>query len=158
MGGWNGHRVGYCVSRDRRNNVGWVLVRWAVVLCGVLWGTTPARGAEATLVADSHVNSALPTNNSGAISNLKVGGGYTTLLDFDLSMLPTGTTPSQVSRAVLRLYCNRVTTAGLVTFAPINGSWGEYSVTYATEPAIGSAAVGFQAARRCGCWGIETGS
>jgi hypothetical protein len=106
----------------------------------VLWGTTPARGAEATLVADSHVNSALPTNNSGAISNLKVGGGYTTLLDFDLSMLPTGTTPSQVSRAVLRLYCNRVTTAGLVTFAPINGSWGEYSVTYATEPAIGSAA------------------
>jgi len=99
-----------------------------------------ARAAQPALIADTHVNSALPTTNSGAISNLDVGGGYTALLQFDLSMLPSGTSASQVSRAVLRLYCNRVTTAGLVTFAPINAAWGEYSVTYATEPAIGSAA------------------
>jgi hypothetical protein len=104
------------------------------------WRAAPAWGAESALVADAHVNSALPTVNSGAISNLNVGGGYTTLLQFDLSLLPAGTTASHVSRAVLRLYCNRVTTPGLVTFAPINGAWGEYSVTYATEPAIGSAA------------------
>jgi len=106
----------------------------------MLWTAAPGWGAEPALVADAHVNSALPTVNSGAISNLNVGGGYTTLLQFDLSLLPAGTTASQVSRAVLRLYCNRVTTPGLVTFAPINGAWGEYSVTYATEPAIGSAA------------------
>jgi hypothetical protein len=111
----------------------------AVLLWVLLWPGAPAWGAEATLVADAHVNSALPTANSGAISNLNVGGGYTTLLQFDLSMLPAGTTASQVSRAVLRLYCNRVTTAGLVTYAPVKGAWGESSVTYATEPAIGSA-------------------
>jgi hypothetical protein len=104
-----------------------------------LWLAAPAWGAQPTLVADAHVNSALPTVNSGAISNLDVGGGYTTLLQFDLSLLPAGTTAAQVSRAVLRLYCNRVTTPGLVSIAPINGAWGEYSVTYATEPAIGSA-------------------
>jgi len=104
-----------------------------------LWQTTPAWGAEPALLADAHVNSALPTVNSGAISNLDVGGGYTTLLQFDLSLLPAGTAPAQVSRAVLRLYCNRVTTPGLVSYSAINGSWGEYSVTFATEPAIGSA-------------------
>ena len=105
-----------------------------------LWAATPAWGAQPTLVSDAHVNSALPTANSGAISNLDVGGGYTTLLQFDLSLLPAGTTAGKVSRAVLRLYCNRVTTPGLVTFAPITGAWGEYSVTYATEPAVGSSA------------------
>ena len=107
----------------------------------LLWRAgAQAWGAEVALVADAHVNSALPTANSGAISNLDVGGGYTALLQFDLSLLPAGTTAGKVSRAVLRLYCNRVTTPGLVTFAPITGAWGEYSVTYATEPAMGSAA------------------
>ena len=114
----------------------------AIVLLGV-WACmdwAQAWGAEAILVADAHVNSAMPAVNSGAISNLDVGGGYTTLLQFDLSLLPTGTTAAKVSRAVLRLYANRVTTPGLVAFAPVNGAWGEYSVTYATLPPVGSAA------------------
>lgn len=101
---------------------------------------TPAWAAQATLVADAHVNSAMPTVNSGAISNLDVGGGYTSFLQFDLSLLPSGTSASQVSRAVLKLYVNRVTTPGLIAYAPVTGSWGEYSVTSAIEPPIGSAA------------------
>src|SRR5882757_499174 len=100
----------------------------------------PAFAVEATLVADAHVNSARPTVNSGAISNLNVGGGYTALLEFDLSTLPAGTTAAQVSRATLRLYCNRMDTAGLVSVQPVNGAWGEYSVTFATLPSLGSAA------------------
>src|SRR5882757_2893531 len=100
----------------------------------------PAFAVEATLVADAHVNSARPTVNSGAISNLNVGGGYTALLEFDLSTLPAGTTAAQVSRATLRLYCNRMDTAGLVSVQPVKGAWGEYSVTFATLPALGSAA------------------
>jgi len=117
--------------------VAWLGV-W-VALAAILHAS-PAWAAEATLVADAHVNSAMPTMNSGAISNLDVGGGYTTLLQFDLSLLPAGTTPAQVSRAVLRLYVNRVTTSGLVTYAPVTSAWGEYSVTYATEPTIDSPA------------------
>src|ERR1700679_1694586 len=100
----------------------------------------PAFAVEATLLADAHVNSALPAVNSGAISNLNVGGGYTALLQFDLSMLPGGTTAAQVSRATLRLYCNRMDTAGLVSVQPVGASWGEYSVTFATLPSLGSAA------------------
>jgi len=104
-----------------------------------LWGAAlSAFAAEATLVADAHVNSALPGVNSGAISNLNVGAGYTALLQFDLSTLPVGTTAGQVSRAVLRLYCNRVDTAGLVSVQAVGGAWGEYSVTFSTLPSLGS--------------------
>src|SRR6185437_1719485 len=108
-------------------------------LASSLFASLPAWAVEATLVADAHVNSALPGVNSGAISNLNVGAGYTALLEFDLSTLPPATTSSQVSRAVLRLYCNRVDTAGQVSVQPVSGAWGEYSVTYATLPTLGSA-------------------
>lgn len=107
----------------------------------------PALAVEPTLVADAHVNSALPAVNSGAISNLNVGAGYTALLQFDLNLLPAGTTAAQVSRAVLRLYCNRVDTAGQVSLKPVSGAWGEYSVTYATLPPLGTALQSFQVNR-----------
>lgn len=105
-----------------------------------LAAASPAVAVEATLVADTHVNSARPAVNSGAISNLNVGGGYTALLQFDFSTLPAGTTAGQVSKAVLRLYCNRVDTAGPVSLQPVSGAWGEYSVTYSTLPLLGTVA------------------
>ncbi len=101
--------------------------------------SVPARGVEATLVADAHVNQALPAVNSGTISNLNVGGGYTALLQFDLGALPVGTTASQVSRAVLRLYCNRVDTAGLVSVQTLGAAWGSTALRI----------------RRCPRWGVR---
>ena len=101
---------------------------------------TRARAVEATLVADAHVNSARPTVNSGAISNINVGAGYTGLLQFDLSVLPSGTTSAQVIHATLRLYTNRADTTGLVSVQPLNGAWSEYGVTFQTLPATGSVA------------------
>src|SRR6202044_500051 len=117
-----------------RDLCGWV-VGAALLVPGV-----GAFAAQATLVADAHVNQSLPAVNSGAISNLYVGAGYTALLQFDLGVLPAGTTAAQVSKAVLRVYCNRVDTAGLVSVQPVGGAWGEYSVTYATLPSLGAAA------------------
>ena len=114
---------------------GWVCVGLVLRRCAA----AAAALGEATLVADAHVNSARPAVNSGALSNLNVGGGYTALLQFDLSMLPAGTTAAQVTRAVLRVYCNRVDTPGLVSVQPVAGAWGEYGVTYATLPGLGSA-------------------
>lgn len=117
------------------------LVRRVFLLWAVLFGAgLPAVAVEATLVADAHVNSALPGANSGAISNLKVGGGYTALLQFDLSTLPAGTTGAQVSRAILRLYCNRVDVAGQVSVQAVNQAWGESTVTYGTMPSLGGGA------------------
>jgi Collagen triple helix repeat (20 copies) len=120
--------------------VGRLRLRLFVMMTVMVGGAAPGFAAQAVLVADAHVNAALPAVNSGAISNLRVGGGYTALVQFDLSTLPMGTTAAQVSRAVLRLYCNRVDTAGLVSFQSVGGVWGEYSVTYGSLPALGSAA------------------
>jgi hypothetical protein len=108
-------------------------------LAMVLMSGRMAFAVQATLVADAHVNKALPAVNSGAISNLNVGGGFTSLLQFDLSTLPAGTTSAQISKAVLRVYCNRVDTAGLVSLQPVSGSWAEYGVTFATLPTLGAA-------------------
>ncbi|HEX2918195.1 MAG TPA: DNRLRE domain-containing protein, partial [Edaphobacter sp.] len=112
--------------------------RWAMI---VLAAATQAHAAEMTLVADAHVNSARPAANSGAISNLNVGAGYTTLLQFDLGSLPGGTTSGQISRATLRLYCNRVDVTGSVRLQTVASAWGEYSVTFATMPGFGSSAL-----------------
>lgn len=110
-----------------------------VVWVGLMVSSATAWATQATLVADAHVNRALPGVNSGAISNLNVGGGYTALVQFDLGVLPAGTTAAQVSRAVLRVYCNRADTPGLVSVQPVGASWGEYSVTYQTLPTLGAA-------------------
>lgn len=107
----------------------------------------PASAVEATLMADAHVNAARPNANSGTLSNLNVGGGYTALLQFDLGTLPQGTTAAQVSRAVLRLYCNRVDTSGAVSVQTVAAPWGEYSVTYAGLPGIAAAAQSFSVSR-----------
>jgi len=115
-----------------------------VGVLALVTGSARIHALEATLVADAHVNSARPAVNSGTISNLYVGAGYTALVQFDLGLLPVGTISSQVTRAVLRLYCNRVDTAGLVNLQGLGASWGEYSVTYATLPSLGSAMQLFQ--------------
>ncbi len=108
----------------------------------VAW-TGQLSAAELTLVADSHVNSAAPAVNSGAISNLDVGAGYTTFLQFSLSAVPSGVTSGQIRSAVLRLYANRVDTSGVITVSPLTTGWGEYSVTYAAQPTAGAAAATF---------------
>ena len=102
------------------------------------FATRPSFAVQATLVADAHVSSAQPDVNSGTLTNLNVGGGYTALIQFDLGVLPSGTTAAQITRATLRLYCNLATTPGAVSVAPINAAWGEYSVTFNTLPATGS--------------------
>ena len=96
-------------------------------------------GAQVTLVADAHVSSARPAVNAGTLTNLNVGGGYTALVQFDLSLLPPGTTSAQITRAVLRVYCNRADVPGVVAVQPVAGAWGEYSVTYASMPGLGAA-------------------
>ena len=110
---------------------------WLAAL--LLGGAVAAHATEVTLVADAHVSSDRPTVNCGSLTNLNVGGGYTALVQFDLGTLPSGTTAAQVSRAVLRLYVNRLDTAGTVSLQPVNGAWTEGALTYATLPVLAGA-------------------
>jgi len=114
-----------------------------LVLClGVLsFGIHEASALDVTLSGDASVNSAHASVNYGALSNLYVGNGNTTFLQFDLNALPAGTTSAQVSRATLTVFVNRVNTAGVVTVSPVTAAWqeeGATGVTFATAPAIGS--------------------
>jgi hypothetical protein len=93
---------------------------------------------DAVLRSDASVNAAHASSNYGALSNLYVGNGNATFLQFDLTTLPAGTVSSQVSHATLVVFVNRVNVAGSVSVAPVMASWGEYSVTSATAPAAGS--------------------
>jgi len=109
----------------------------SLLLVLAVCGLKSAEGQEATLAGDAHVSSAQPGVNSGTLSNLNVGGGYTALVQFDLGMLPVGTTPAQIAKATLRVYCNRADMPGAVQAELVGGAWTESSVTYATLPAMG---------------------
>jgi hypothetical protein len=102
------------------------------------FGIHEASALDVTLSGDASVNSAHASVRYGALSNLYVGNGNTTFLQFDLKTLPAGTTSAQVSRAWLTVFVNRVNAAGTVTVSPISVLLDEYNVTAATAPATGS--------------------
>ncbi len=114
-----------------------------LAVAGIVLATCAANATEATVARDAFVNSAHPSTNFGGLSNLYVDGGSTTLIQFDLSSLPAGTGASQISKATLKLYLNRVNHSGAVTVLPITSTWSETSVNYSTIPALGSAIATF---------------
>lgn len=113
-------------------------LRLVLCLCVLSFGLPQASALDVTLSSDASVNSAHASVNYGALSNLYVGNGNTAFLQFDLRTLPAGTTSAQVSHATLTVFVNRVNAAGAVTVSPVSVPWGEYSVTAATAPAMGS--------------------
>jgi len=103
-----------------------------------------AFAADARLTADAHINStsSLAGVNNGMAANLVVDANDTTLLQFDVSQIPSGS----IVHADLILYLNKVTTAGAgVNIYPWQpSSWSETLVTYSNGWNLwnGSTAVG----------------
>ena len=115
------------------------ILKNGAIFCALLLASAHAAMAtDATLIGDAHVNSGHPTVNYGSLSNVDVASGATGLVQFDLSGLPSGVTPSQIGMATLRLYVNRVSAPGTVNVAQLAGPWSEMSVTFTTLPALGS--------------------
>ncbi len=113
-------------------------VRLALFLGVFFFSVHTASALEVTLKKDASVNSARATVNYGGLSNLYVGNGNTTFLQFDLGTLPAGTTAAQVSQATLTVFVNRVNAAGVVTVSPVTAAWDEYGISSAAEPPIGA--------------------
>jgi len=63
-------------------------------------------------------------------------------VQFDLSTLPPGTTPAKVSSAYLRLYVNKVSTAGAFFVNAATAGWAESSVTGLTGVVAGAFVAG----------------
>ena len=104
------------------------LIRGIYIAAAII---APLRAADAPLSGDTYVTSAYPSMNFGPSANLSVGGGSRTLIRFDLSTLPAGTLGSDIRKATLSLWVNRVGVAGSIEIAPVNYSvWQENAATY----------------------------
>ena len=114
-------------------------------ICGIYLAVAiivPLRGADASLSADTYVSSAYPSMNFATSASLSVGGGSRTLLRFDLSTLPSGTLGSDIRKANLWLWVNRVGFPGYIEIAPVNYStWQENAATYSSFSDSGGAPI-----------------
>ena len=104
-----------------------------------------AQATEATVVGDTYVNSSSTLANYGTATDLAVGHGSTTLIQFDLSSLPAGTTASQIGKATVRFFVSGISgqSQGAVQVQPVTSAWSESTVTYATIPSLGSSVASF---------------
>jgi hypothetical protein len=109
----------------------------------LLAATVAASASQVVITGDASVSSARSTTNYGALANLYVGNGNTTLIQYSLAPLPAGVTAAQISKATLTLFVNRVNTSGAISVAPITSAWTEGTVTYATIPGIGTTTATF---------------
>ena len=110
-----------------------------LLLAAAVWLPLQASAAQAPASADAHINSALPSN-SGNLPTLNVGGTYSSLVQFDFSALPAGTSGSSVAKATLFLWVNKVGTPGAIDIRTATSAWSEAAVTYATQPTLGGIA------------------
>ncbi|MGI4758269.1 MAG: DNRLRE domain-containing protein, partial [Janthinobacterium lividum] len=127
-------------SSEPQTSAGRTLQRIAISATVLIVSAPVAHAADVKLLADAHVSSTRSTTNFGTLSNVSVGAGTTGLLQFDLTELPANTSAAQVAKATLRLYVNRVFTAGTVNVFTLAGSWTEAAVTFNTLPAQGTSA------------------
>src|SRR5271155_4599397 len=107
-----------------------VMVRFAAAVVTVLLLASVASATVFPVAGDAHVSSSRGTANFGTLSNLYVGDGNTALLQFDLSTLPAGTASSQIAKATLTIFVNRVNNGGAVNLSPVTSAWTEAAVTY----------------------------
>jgi len=112
-------------------------MKWAVAAAAAL-AASNAYATEAVVSGDTYVSSSYPANNFGYQSNLHVNSTSTALIVFDLSSVPAATASSQISKATLWLYVNRISSSGAVSLKPLTSTWSELAVTYNTIPALGS--------------------
>ncbi|MDE3188662.1 MAG: DNRLRE domain-containing protein [Acidobacteriota bacterium] len=103
----------------------------------ILFLTAVGLAQSAPPVADTYALSSKPAMNFGSHTNLLVGQGTTSYVQFDLSTLPTGTA---ISKATLRLYVDSVSTAGSFDVDQINSSWTEETLNYNNQPSLGASA------------------
>ena len=107
-----------------------------VLLLGLfvfLWSTAYA---QITPSADSYTNTVDPTTNYGAKALLDVdGASQITYIQFNLASIPA---TASVSRAMLKLYVNGVTTAGGFNVDYVNSAWSESTIDSSNAPPLGT--------------------
>ncbi len=104
-----------------------------LLLAGALW--LPAlSAADAPIVGDAYISGAAPAANFGSAAAITIAAGNTGLVQFNLSSIASPSVPA----AYLKVYVNKVTTVGSLTFSPVLSAWTETGVTASPAPGIGS--------------------
>ena len=100
---------------------------------GTLWA------ADGRLVGDAYF-AAGNSNNFGSTPTMDVGGPskFQSLVQFDLSTLPAGTTAAQISNASLRLFAKTVGTPSSIDIYSANSAWTESTVNGVNFPSAGT--------------------
>ena len=114
--------------------------RATLTLLATLLAPIFAQASTANVSADTVISTALIATNFGTRSNLPINSTTTALLKFDLTSVPTGTSSSQIGKAVLYVYVNRLNTSAAVSVFPVTTTWSELTVTSGTKPTIGTTA------------------
>ena len=105
-----------------------------LLLAGALWlPALPA--ADAPLIADTYISAGAPATNFGSAATITIAPGNTGLVQFNLASIPPSST---VPVAYLKVYVNKVTTAGTLTFSPVLSAWTETGVTSSPGPGVGA--------------------
>jgi hypothetical protein len=82
------------------------------------------------------------TKNFGArrlVTVRATAGGFHGYVKFHLGELPIPVTGATIAKAVLRIPLARVTRAGTIDIARVDGVWSEETITGATPPTLGAA-------------------
>ena len=94
------------------------------------------------LTQDSYVATNPATaSNYGSATTINVGGpgAADALVQFDLTALPAGTTATNIAKATLTLYLNKVAAAGAINISVANGAWTESAVDGLNAPTAAAA-------------------
>src|SRR5688500_7205708 len=89
-----------------------------------LWNPTEAFALLASPSGDTYVKSSV-AKNQGKRRSLIVGAGgtATSLITFDLTNLPVGTTGTSVTKATVKIYTRKVTKGGEMKFMACLSPW-----------------------------------
>jgi hypothetical protein len=86
-----------------------------------------------TPIQDAYVSAANSSTNFGALTTLRVGGGNTAFLQFDLSSLA-----GPILQADLVVWVNQVTNSGSIVASRVTSAWSSGLVTFNSQPSVGS--------------------
>lgn len=101
-----------------------------------------AMASDARLAGDTYFAPAFATTNFGTNGSLRIdNAGSQSLIQFDLSTLPSGTAAANISKAALIVFVNKLSVAGAMNVVRVTGAWGEAAVTFNTAPPLGQAEV-----------------
>src|SRR4051794_29693087 len=102
--------------------------------------TLPPLAHGPVVTGDTYLPRSAASTNFGALASIQVGPGTGSpqsqgLVKFGLSGL-SGVTASDVQKAIIWVYVNRVTVAGSIDVWHVTSPWSESTVTFNTAPGV----------------------